>query len=992
MSMNVLLRTRLFTLIAGWAWCLMLCHAPLLAQPMTAIHQDHALTVWEADDDLPNNDVYSMVSDGRGFLWVGTASGLVRFDGRNFIRPHGVDEAFFQASTTYSVVESAPGEVVFVHDQDATNRLMVMRDGQIREHPANLQFAPGQRVFAVFRESDGVLWILFNNRDWMRWSSSGAELFPAEQVLSPYHPSSVVVAKNGWVFLARGAGVEIYSQGRLSTLQGVEKGPAAMAASADGGVWIAQGKRLFRWHDGGLERLEVPPSAEAMWPPHLMLETRDQGLWLAFRDAGLYRSYDAGVVQVSTSHRILRCLHEDREGNLWIGTAGGGLNRIRRSSFAVWAVEVPDTIGSICEDKEGQLWLGNARGVWQLRDGRAVAPGVAADWPSFAHSICPDQEGALWIGGPRDVFRYRPGQDAHPMPMPPGPVHHAYAIHCTRDGSVWVGCESGPLLRYNKDGVSTFGKDQGYDGSFAQVFGEDSTGTLWVGTRRGELFRFSEGTFHAIPTPLLETATGILTITPGKDGALWLGTRGLGFMHLKQNEVRFVGTSAGLPDGLISQVLTDEDGNFWVGSSNSIFFVNAADLEACADGRSTSLQPLRFGRADGISGFFATGQRQPCAWKGRDGRMWFVGRKGVVTLHPSQRKNDASHPEIFIDEVKSDATLLEPEGSIPSDNRRLEFRFASPTFIAPDAVRFRFRLLGFESAWTEAGGQGLAVYPRLQAGDYTFEVSASNRQKIWNPEPARHHFTVTPVWWEWWWLRALMVLAIAAAAMWVARGWLNRRLVRRMLALEQERKVELERSRIARDLHDGIGSGLTQLGWLAGDMEDEAAATPDLKNQSQVLGSRIRELARDLDAAVWAVSPRHDTLASLCAYFCEFALEHFRRTPIRCRVNAPESLPSGNLAPHLRNHLFMATREALNNALKHSGATEVHLDISLENQSLLEIRITDNGHGFDLAAARLGIRQGLGNLEERLTEIHGRVEITSSPQGTCVRLIAPLDA
>lgn len=965
----------------------------LNAQPMTAIQQDFALTVWESDDDLPNNDVYSMVTDSRGFLWVGTASGLVRFDGRNFIRPRGSEEAFFQASTTYSVVESSPGELVFVHDQDATNRLMVRRDGQVREHPANAHFEAGQRVSAVFRERDGVLWILFSNRDWMRWAENGVEIFPAGQALSPYHPSAVVTASEGRVFLARGAGVEVYANGELTPLDGVEKGPAAITGSVDGSIWIAQGKRFFRWRAGILEKVDIPEEAAAMWPPHLLLETRDQSLWLAFRDAGLFRLEGTGLMPVSTSHRILRCLHEDREGNLWVGTAGGGLNRIRRSSFAVWAVEVPDTIGSICEDLEGQLWLGNARGVWKLQDGRAVAPGVTEDWPSFAHSICPDQQGALWIGGPRDVYRFRPGQDAHPIAMTPGSLQHAYAVYCARDGAIWVGCESGPLLRYGTNGDATsFGKEQGYDGSFAQVFGEDSAGTLWVGTRRGELFRFSDGKFHATGTPLLETATGILTITPGKDGTLWLGTRGLGFMRLKNNECRFVGTGAGLPDGLISQVLSDEEGNFWVGSSNSIFLVNPEDLEACAEGHADSLRAVRFGRADGITGFFATGQRQPCAWKSRDGRMWFVGRKGVVSLNPAQRKNDTILPAVFIDEARADSHPLEPESTITSANRRMEFRFASPTFVAPDSVRFRFRLLGFESGWTESGAQGLAVYPRLQAGDYTFEVTASNRQKIWNPEPARLRFTVTPVWWERWWLRGLLLIAIAATAVWIGKEWLNRRLLRRMHALEQERKVEQERSRIARDLHDGIGSGLTQLGWLAGDMEDEAAASSDLRNQSQVLGSRIRELARDLDAAVWAVSPRHDTLASLCAYFCEFALEHFRRTPIRCRVNAPPSLPNGRLAPHLRNHLFMATREALNNALKHSGATEVHLDISLQNQSLLEIRITDNGHGFDLAAARLGIRQGLGNLEERLAEIHGRAEITSSPQGTCVRLIAPLDA
>jgi two-component sensor histidine kinase len=185
---------------------------------------------------------------------------------------------------------------------------------------------------------------------------------------------------------------------------------------------------------------------------------------------------------------------------------------------------------------------------------------------------------------------------------------------------------------------------------------------------------------------------------------------------------------------------------------------------------------------------------------------------------------------------------------------------------------------------------------------------------------------------------------------------------------------------------DGIGSGLTKLGWLAGDLK---AGSGMLQSQSNELCAGIHELARELDAAVWAVSPKHDTLTSLLAYLCEFAADHFNRTPIRCRVSTPDSLPSGPVPPHVRNHLFMATREALNNALKHSNANEVQLNISYQND-ILEIEVADTGQGFDPEQVKRVTGHGLQNIKDRMREIQGRAEITSDPQGTRVRLIIPL--
>lgn len=966
---------------------------PSSARPLTAIREEFTLTAWESDEDLPNNDVHSIAQDQSGFLWLGTASGLVRFDGRQFRRPHGTDERFFQAATTYSIAETANGELLFVHDLDAENRLLHIHHDRIEDHPAGAALAPGERAVAVFSEVGGVVWVLLADRTWLRWSRASVARFPPDHPVSSHFPSGVVPLSDGRALLSRGSGLEVYGPDGLSMVAEAGSGPVTLAAARDGGAWIANRDGLLHHHggEGPLRKLEAPVPPGADWPPQLMLEAGDGALWLYFRGAGLFRRDDGGIVEIATSHPILRCLTEDQEGNIWVGTAGGGLNRIRRSTFAQWATERPDTIGSVCEDANGEVWLGNARGVWRLRTGKAERPDNPADWPTFAHALCPTPDGALWIGGARRVFRHRPGIDPHPQPMEPEVVDHAYALFRAGDGAVWAGCESGPLLRYDATGrLRTFGPESGYHGRAAQVFGEADDGSLWVGTRRGELYVLRGERFEKIPTPLDGSSTGILTITRGGDDTLWLGTRGLGFLRWKRGGFRFVGPQDGLPDGVISQTLADDAGNFWIGSSNGIFMVPLADLDACADGRLAKIRPERFGRSEGITGFYATGQRQPCAWKSADGRMWFVGRKGVVTVDPAQRRAPAITPKVFIDDAWHDGGPLLPGVAIPSGNRRLEFRFTSPSFQSPSDVRFRYRLAGFDRDWSEPTDQASAIYPQLAPGSYLFEVQASHRRHVWSPVPALLAIDVRPAWWELTWLRVCAAVGAMALLSMVVRRWSNRRLRRKTAVLEQERKIERERVRIARDLHDGIGSGLTQLGWLAAEVTDVATDSASVRGHSQSLGHRIHDLARDLDAAVWAVSPRHDTLASLCSYLSEFALEHFRRSPIRCRVASPDHLPVLKVEPQARNHLFMATRESLNNVLKHAAATEVHLRISFED-GRIAIEIADDGRGFDPATMATTRRNGLGNLRERMREIGGTCEITSQPgTGTRVLLCAPL--
>jgi signal transduction histidine kinase len=805
--------------------------------------------------------------------------------------------------------------------------------------------------------------------------------------MSRFQPPALIALHDGRTLMSRGSGLEVHEDGKITLMPGIWRGGVAIARHHAGGVWIADGNGLHRLEENDtLTRHDFLRPANTTWPPQLMLETRDQALWMYFRSSGLWRVSDSGAIRVAISHPIIRCLTEDNEGNVWVGTAGGGLNSIRIPLFEVRANEQVDTIGTICEDANGGMWLGNSRGIWRIKGNRAVAPDQQADWPTFAHSICPTPDGAIWIGGSTRIFRHHPDETPVLQEVGPETINHAFALFHASDGSVWAGCETGPLLRF--DSVTeyhSYGPGEGYTGGFAQVFGEDASGALWVGTRRGELFTYQGGRFLKIPTPLENTGTGILTIHPGGRNSLWLGTRGRGFLRMMDNDFRVVGPQHGLPDGIIAQTLVS-DGHFWVGSSNSIFRIPIADLEACADGLIDEVRPLRFGRGDGVPGFFATGQRQPCAWQSADGRLWFVGRRGVATIRPEMIGNPSAAPPAIIDEFIADKGLSAAPYRLPSSNRRIEFRFTSPVFSTPSDLRFRYRLIGYDKEWSAPSPQGQAVYPRLPPGQYTFEVSSSTRPKSWSSVPAQLTFTVTPMWWELAWLRALAAVAALVTSITLIRVWANRRLRRRTANLEHERKLEQERARIARDLHDGIGSGLTQLGWLTAELKDTPPGEA-IVDVDRITG-KIRNLARDLDAAVWAVSPRHDTLGSLCSYLCEFAIEQFRRTPVRCRVFAPDDLPAGRLAPQIRNHLFMATREILNNILKHADASEVRLEFQYADH-IIHIEIIDDGAGFQVHEAMRGPRHGLRNLRERLQEIGGSAEISSTPgKGTRIVLSA----
>jgi signal transduction histidine kinase len=320
-------------------------------------------------------------------------------------------------------------------------------------------------------------------------------------------------------------------------------------------------------------------------------------------------------------------------------------------------------------------------------------------------------------------------------------------------------------------------------------------------------------------------------------------------------------------------------------------------------------------------------------------------------------------------------------------HRKIEIRFAAPGFAAPENVYCRYLLRGFDEDWIEAGTGRSVSYPRLPAGRYEFKVAATNEAGLWQPTGAALAFTVQPFLWNTWWFRTVAGSGLLVLAAVVVRYVTQRRLRIQMRQIQQQAALDRERARIARDMHDTLGASLTQINLLGELASREATARPQVTDYVRKMTHSSHALVQQLDEIVWAVDPENDTLDDLATYISQFATEFLADSPLRFRMKVPAILPDLRLTTEVRHNLFLAVREALNNVVRHSGATETTITLQVEGPAVV-IAIEDNGRGFSPAAGTT--RHGLANLEQRLTDLGGVCRIESAPdQGTKVTLTWP---
>jgi signal transduction histidine kinase len=521
---------------------------------------------------------------------------------------------------------------------------------------------------------------------------------------------------------------------------------------------------------------------------------------------------------------------------------------------------------------------------------------------------------------------------------------------------------------------------------------EDSAGTLWAGSGNGNLYHIVSDAVTAFPPNDNQESGAVWSVLAEDDGTVWVGTFRGGLLRFRDGKFTRYGKAEGLPDNVICQILDDGRGNLWLGSHLGVFRVAKSALEDVAAGKAKFVTCVAYGRSDGLPSLECSGGYQPSAWHDEEDRLWFTTAKGAVWVQPDEIHPDLTPPSVVIEEVLVDGQAQPnlqngddpPVLEVPPGKHQIEIHYTGLSLVSPERVQFRYRLDGLNDDWVPAGTERSAQYGYLPAGKYQFHVLACNSDGIWNETGSVLAMNVLPYFYQTWWFQAFAVIVIFGAMAGFLHQMANRRLRLKMEQLERHQAVERERARIARDIHDDLGASLNLIAVL-GDLAKKEKTSERIERMS----GTAREAVKSLDEIVWAVNPRNDTLSHLVDYTCQFAADYLRDAGIRCLLDVPEQIPGRVVSASVRHNVFLAVKEALQNIIKHAGATEVWLRITL-GEERIEIRVEDNGCGFDHAPEDAWA-DGLRNMRERLAEVGGSCRVQSrSGEGTKIMVDLPL--
>jgi len=734
----------------------------------------YVMQSWDTDQGLPTSSVFAVAQTSDSYLWLATAEGLVRFDGAQF--------RVFDRRNTPSMGQHdvralfADGRSLWI----GTRRGGLLRytDGQFTSFTRD-DGLPSDFVLSLAGDRRGTVWI-GTSAGLARYTGGRLHVVSKADGLLNDQVATILVDPNGDVWVGTDGGLNRLHDGRV--VQSITKKDGlpddvvtGLLRLADGAMWIATRSGLGRMKDGRIETFGTKDGLSDDDVVNLASD-RDGNLWIGTRGGGLNR-YARGAFSSFTTKEglptdVILSAHEDHEGNLWVGTDGKGVIRLKDRNVTPYTTEnglARDFAWSVFEDSKGAMWIGTQGGGVSRWDGRSFTTLTVKDGlPSnYVYGTCEDTAGALWIGTEGGGVARIDGSRVTALASKDGLTgDNGRVLYADRDGSVWVAFDRGGLDRIEGGAIEHLSEKDGIPDLRVTAFLRDRSGALWIGTAGGGLVKKRDGATQVYTTREGLSQNNVSALYEDKDGALWIGTIGGGIDRLNAGRIDAFLTKDGLFDDAVYSILEDDHENLWTSCNRGISRVRKKDLDDFAEKRVTSFSSRSFGKGDGMKNPECN-SGSPAGSKTRDGRLWFPTMHGVVVIDPEHVKENAVPPPLAIEDMIVNRRTVTPAADskedlvLSPDSRDFEFHYAALSFSAPERVRYRYRLEGFDGDWIDAGARRAAYYTNLPAGDYRFRVIAANEDGLWNDDGVAIAFRLTPYYYRTAWFYGLVGLTLA---------------------------------------------------------------------------------------------------------------------------------------------------------------------------------------------------------------------------------------
>ncbi|MDN5203758.1 two-component regulator propeller domain-containing protein [Fulvivirgaceae bacterium BMA10] len=712
-------------------------------QEIVSLNPNKALTQynldsWDVDKGMPSNLVLDNLLSEDGYMWFATFEGLIKFDGLTFDIFNERTNTQFNTSGVLSLYEDEDG-IIWM----GTNAGGLMRKtGEVFNtymHPENQQ---RNIISDICRDKKGNLWLA--TREGVQKFKDGKFIDEkALDILSQVTITSILADSEDNIWIGTiGEGLFRYQNNeviRYTTEDGLNHNTVrALFEDRDNNLWVGTNDGVCKMESGSVGELFVRITKTT----DLINEIKEDShgaIWIA-TSQGLVRFYndreDVLGLEDGLSDGRVQTLAFDNEGSLWLGTYRGGINRLKDGKFRNFGLKegLPHEIVNVAYyDREGNIWIGTEKGLVLLKNDPLEI--ISFDSPLHhvrIRDVLQDTRGHVWVCTYSGLFELNKNKIVkHHSPANGLSNDKVRVAMETSDGMLWIGTGKG-LNSYSNGKFVNYGKDDGLNNEFIMSIFEDHKKQIWVGTDGGGLHLLENNSFRNFTKKDGLASDLIFQITEDSEGNLWIGTNG-GLTKYDGETFKSITYRKGLYSNSIFQVLIDPYGDFWLSTNKGVQFVKSEVLNSVIDGKQDEItNSITYNHSEGMRSSVITGASMGDITE--KGELLIPTIKGMTIIDPDNIPVNKVPPPVRITDIQLNNKSVGTNENIviPAGKNSLEIHYTGLSLYAPDEVRFKYKLEGFDEEWVDVGSRRVAYFTNLSPGDYTFKVIAANNDGIWN--------------------------------------------------------------------------------------------------------------------------------------------------------------------------------------------------------------------------------------------------------------------